>query len=182
MLLSSRFADQQTEAQRLNRLIKDFKLLTVSARTDPGSLLCVDGFPLLWERGSWRLVSVTASSLGRVLLLLPLPLWTVGGRVQGLLHPWASLVAQLVRLRLPRSRPWPDSWVGKTRWRRDRPPAPVFSGSPVAQRAKNPPHCRRPQFNPWVGEIPWRRNRLPTPVFWPGEVTDCMGSQRVGHE
>ena len=33
-------------------------------------------------------------------------------------------------------RPWFDSWVGKSRWRRDRLPTPVFLGSPSGSAGK----------------------------------------------
>ena len=39
---------------------------------------------------------------------------------------WASLVAQLVRIRLQFGRPGFDPWVGKSPWRRERPLTPVF--------------------------------------------------------
>ena len=39
---------------------------------------------------------------------------------------WASLVAQLVKIRLQCRRPQFDSWVRKICWRRDRLPIPVF--------------------------------------------------------
>ena len=38
----------------------------------------------------------------------------------------ASLITQLVKIRLQRRRPWFNSWVGKIRCRRDRPPTPAF--------------------------------------------------------
>ena len=39
---------------------------------------------------------------------------------------WASLIAQLVKNRLQCGRPRFDSWLGKTRWRRDGLPTPLF--------------------------------------------------------
>ena len=40
----------------------------------------------------------------------------------------ASLIAQLVKIRLHCRRPRFDPWVGKISWRRDWPPTPVFLG------------------------------------------------------
>ena len=61
-----------------------------------------------------------------------------------------------------------DSWVGKTPWRRDRLPTPVFLGFPGGSDGKESALCR-PGFDPWVEKIPWRRVWQPTPVFLPGE-------------
>ena len=41
-------------------------------------------------------------------------------------YSWASLVAHLVRICLQCGRPGFDLWVGKTPWRRERLPTPVF--------------------------------------------------------
>ena len=41
-------------------------------------------------------------------------------------YSWASLVAQLVRIRLQHGRPGFSPWVGKMLWRRERLPTPVF--------------------------------------------------------
>ena len=48
----------------------------------------------------------------------------------------ASLIAQLVKIRLQCRRPWFDSWVGKICWRRDRLPTPVFLGFPCGSAGK----------------------------------------------
>ena len=40
--------------------------------------------------------------------------------------PWASLVAQLVKISLQHGRPGFDPWVGKVPWRRGKLPTPVF--------------------------------------------------------
>ena len=83
---------------------------------------------------------------------------------------WASLIAQLVRIRLQCRRPQLDSWVGKIHWRRDTLPTPVFLGFPGGSDSKEIClQCRRPRFNPCVKKIPWRMEWLPTPVFWPRE-------------
>ena len=41
-------------------------------------------------------------------------------------YSWASLVAHLVRICLQCGRPGFDLWVGKTPWRRERLPIPIF--------------------------------------------------------
>ena len=46
--------------------------------------------------------------------------------IAGLWSFWASLVAQLQRIRLQWGRPGFDPWVGKVPWRRGRLPTPVF--------------------------------------------------------
>ena len=46
------------------------------------------------------------------------------------------LVAHLVKNPPVCRRPWFDSWVGKIRWRRDRPPTPVFLGLPGGSACK----------------------------------------------
>ena len=52
-------------------------------------------------------------------------------------------------------RPWFDSWVGKIPWRRDRLPAPVFLGFPVAHLVKDLSIMWRAGFDPWVeGRVP----------------------------
>ena len=53
----------------------------------------------------------------------------------------ASLIAQLVkRIHLQCRRPRFDSWVGKIRWRKDRPPTPVFLGFPCGSADKESAH------------------------------------------
>ena len=54
------------------------------------------------------------------------------------------------------------------RWRRDRPPTPVFRGFPCGSAGKEIA-CSAGDLDsiPGLGEIPWRGERLPTPVFWP---------------
>ena len=42
----------------------------------------------------------------------------------------ASLIAQLVKNLPAMQEPWFDFWVGKSLWRRDRLPTPVFLGFP----------------------------------------------------
>ena len=48
----------------------------------------------------------------------------------------ASLIAQLVRIRLQCRRLQVESWVGKTHWRRDRLPTPAFLGFPCGSAGK----------------------------------------------
>ena len=48
----------------------------------------------------------------------------------------ASLVAQWKRIHLQCRRPWFNSWVGKTSWRRDRLTIPVFMGFPGSSDGK----------------------------------------------
>ena len=70
---------------------------------------------------------------------------------------------------------------GRSHWRTDRLPTPLFLGFPWRICLQ----CGRPGFDRWVGKIPWRRERLPTPVFWPGEfhgLYESMGPQRVRHD
>ena len=45
------------------------------------------------------------------------------------------------------------SWVGKTPWRRDRLPTPVFLGFPAGSDGKESAQSR-PGFDPWVGRSP----------------------------
>ena len=80
----------------------------------------------------------------------------------------ASLVAHLVK-NPPAVQPRFNSWVGKTPWRRDSLPTPVFLGVPGGSVGKRILQCGRPEFNPWVGKIPWKRAWQPTLVFLPGE-------------
>ena len=83
--------------------------------------------------------------------------------IQDQLASWASLVAQLLKIRLQCRRPRFDSWVRMISWRRDRLLIPVFLGFSGCHQ------CGRLYFHPWVGKIPWRREWLPTSVSWTGE-------------
>ena len=71
-----------------------------------------------------------------------------------------------------------DPWVGKTPWRRERLPTPVFwpgefrglsRASLVAQMVKNLPAVQET----WVGSLGWEdpleEGMATTPVFLPGE-------------
>ena len=48
-----------------------------------------------------------------------------------------SLITQLVKIHLQCRRPRLDFWVGKTCWRRDRLPTPVFLGFPCGSAGKD---------------------------------------------
>jgi len=62
-----------------------------------------------------------------------------------------------------------DSWVGKTPWRRDRLPTPVFLGLPGGSVVKNPPAMRETWVQSLVKKIPWRRAWQHTLLFLSGE-------------
>ena len=53
-----------------------------------------------------------------------------------LLNIWAFLIDQLVKNHLQCRRPGFNSWVGKTHWRRDRLPTPVFLSFPCGSAGK----------------------------------------------
>ena len=73
-------------------------------------------------------------------------------------------------MRLQHRRPWFYPWVGKTCWRRDRLPTPIFSGFACSSAGKQSANDAGDQGSiSGLGKILWRRERLPTPVFWPGE-------------
>ena len=78
-----------------------------------------------------------------------------------------SLIVQLAKSHLQCRRPWFDSWVGKTRWRRDRLSTPRFLGFPVAQLVKNPPAMRET----WVQSLAWEDplEKGTATHYWPGE-------------
>ena len=83
---------------------------------------------------------------------------------------WASLVAQLIRIRLWCRRPLFHSWVRKIPWRRDRLPAPVFLGFPGDSDGKESA-CNVEDLGSIAGleRFPWRGAWQPTPLFLPGE-------------
>ena len=64
-----------------------------------------------------------------------------------------------------------------------------FKASLVAQMVKNLPAIRETQVPSWVGKIPWRRKWQQSSILtwkipWAEEPgrSQCMGSQRVGHD
>ena len=101
---------------------------------------------------------------------------------------WASLVAQLVKIRLQCRRPWFDSWVGKIPWRRDRLPIPVFLVFPGGSDSKEFA-CNKGD----LGSIPGLR-RSPRGVHGNPLQYSCLENpqgqkslqsmelQRVGHD
>ena len=82
----------------------------------------------------------------------------------------ASLVAQLVKICLQCRRPWFNSWVGKTPWRRDRLHTPVFLGFLGSSKGKEF-ICKVGDLDslPGLRRFPQMRAWQPTPVFLPGE-------------
>ena len=97
---------------------------------------------------------------------------------------WASLVAQLVKIRLQCRRPQFDSWVRKICWRRDRLPTPVFLGFPCGLAGKESA-CNTGD----LGSIPGLRKSPGEGKDYPPQFSglensmDCIvyGLQRVGH-
>ena len=81
----------------------------------------------------------------------------------------ASLIAQLVKNPLAMKETQFNFWVGKTPWRRDRLPTPVFLGLPGGSVVKNPPAMRETWVQSLVKKIPWRRAWQHTVLFLPGE-------------
>ena len=97
---------------------------------------------------------------------------------------WASLIAQLVRIRLQCRRPQFDSWVGKIRWRRDRLPTPVFLGFSCGLAGKEfACNVRDLGLIPGLGTSPGDGNGYPLQYSGLENSMDySMGSQRVrGH-
>ena len=78
-------------------------------------------------------------------------------------------------------RPQFNSWIGKTPWRRDRLPTPVFLCFPGFSDGQESACSVRPVFDRWVGKIPWRRAWQPTPVFLPGETQGQRSLGAVAH-
>ena len=66
-------------------------------------------------------------------------------------YSWASLVAQLVRIRLQCRRPGFDPWVGKICSRRERLPTPIFLGFPCGSAGKGSAHNAKT----WVQFLGW---------------------------
>ena len=82
---------------------------------------------------------------------------------------------------------------GRSPWRRNRLPTPVFlafpGGSDIKESICQCRRHKRPRLDSCIGKIPWRRAWKPTPVFLPGEshgqrslAGQSMGSQRVRHD
>ena len=88
----------------------------------------------------------------------------------------ASLVAQLVKIRLKYRRPGFDLWVGKIPWRREMLPTPVFW-----------PGESHGLFSPWVAMSQTRLNgfhfhfsRIPLHDFFPLKFTRVSETTRCG--
>ena len=96
----------------------------------------------------------------------------------------ASLIAQLVkRIHLQCRRPRFDSWVGKIRWRKDRPPTPVFLGFPCGSADKESAHnVGDLGLIPGLGRSPGEGKGYRLWYSGLENSMDCMGSQRVGHD
>ena len=77
-----------------------------------------------------------------------------------------------------------DPWVGKICWRRDRLPAPVFSGFPGGSAGKESA-CNAGDLDliPRLGRSPGEENGYPLPYSGLENSMDCivLGSQRAGH-
>ena len=97
----------------------------------------------------------------------------------------ASLIAQLVKNPLAMQETQFNFWVGKTPWRRDRLPTPVFLGFPCGSAGKNPPAMQET----WVKSLDWEdplemgkathSSILAWRIPWTVQST---GSQRVRHD
>ena len=60
--------------------------------------------------------------------------------------------------------------MGKSCWRRNRLPTPVFLGFPSSSDGKESAHNEGDVGSiPGLGRSPWKRERLPISVFWPRE-------------
>ena len=92
----------------------------------------------------------------------------------------ASLIAQLVKNPLQCSSPWFDSWVGKSPWRRERLPSPIFLGFPCGSAGEESP-CNAGDLGliPRLGRSPGEGNGYP--LQYSG-VENSMGFQRVRHD
>ena len=68
----------------------------------------------------------------------------------------ASLIVQLLKkTRLQCRRLWFNSWVGKTHWRKDRLPTPVFLGFPCRSSGKESScNAGGPRLTPGLGRSP----------------------------
>ena len=97
--------------------------------------------------------------------------------------PGASLIAQWVKnLRAIQETPF-DSWFWKIRWRRDSLPTPVLLGFPCGSAGKESA-CNAGDLGliPGLGRSPWEGKGYPLQYSGLENSTDCMGSQRVGHD
>ena len=87
----------------------------------------------------------------------------------------ASLIDQLVKIRLQCRRPWFDSWVGKICWRRDRLPIPVFLGFPCGSAGKESA-CNAGELGsiPGLGKSPGEEKGYLLQYSGLGNPRDCI--------
>ena len=87
----------------------------------------------------------------------------------------ASLIAQLVKNPLQCSRPWFDSWVGKSPWRRERLPSPVFLGFPCGSAGEESA-CNAGDLGliPRLGRSPGEGNGYPLQYSGVENSMDCI--------
>ena len=87
----------------------------------------------------------------------------------------ASLIAQLVKNPPAMQRPWFSSWVGKTCWRRDRLPTPIFLGFPCGL-AGNESTCSAGNLGsiPGLGKSPGEGKCYPLQYSGLENSLDCI--------
>ena len=89
--------------------------------------------------------------------------------------PWTSLIAQLLKNPPAMQRPWFSSWVGKTCWRRDRLPTPIFLGFPCGL-AGNESTCSAGNLGliPGLGRSPGEEKCYPLQYSGLENSMDCI--------
>ena len=96
--------------------------------------------------------------------------WDVAAFLWDIRHPWASLIAQLLKNPPPMQETPVWFLIGKIPWRRDRLPTTIVLGFLCGSAGKDSPLTAGDLgLIPGLGRFPWRRERLPTPVLWPRE-------------
>ena len=87
----------------------------------------------------------------------------------------ASLIAQLLKNPPAMQRPWFSSWVGKTCWRRDRLPTPIFLGFPCGL-AGNESTCSAGNLGliPGLGRSPGEEKCYPLQYSGLENSMDCI--------
>ena len=87
----------------------------------------------------------------------------------------ASLIAQLVKNLPAMQRPWFDSWVGKSPWRRDRLPIPVFLDFPGGSGGKESASSVGDLGSiPGLGRSPGKGNGYPLQYSGLENSMDCI--------
>ena len=88
---------------------------------------------------------------------------------------WSTDFPNKVGIRLPCRRPRFDSWVGNIRWRRDRPPTPVFLASPYDSAGKESA-CNAGALGsiPGLGRSPGEGKGYPLPYSGLENSMDCV--------